>query len=125
MPVAAIKTDDTFRHDLKTCEGGFVVLKRLSYGQWLARNEMAMEVKIQASGRGNNAAFGGEMAMHNRKVTIWEFQQCIVDHNLQNTDETPLDFRGINTLDILDPKVGTEISDYIRELHDFETDLPN
>jgi hypothetical protein len=63
--------------------------------------------------------------MANRAVTEWEFKNCIVEHNLTNKDGSPIDFRSPMALATLNPKVGNEIGDLIKELHDFEGDLPN
>jgi hypothetical protein len=54
-------------------------------------------------------------------VTAYEFQQCIVNHNLQADNDEPLDFSSPFTLGVLDPKIGNEISEYIRELHEFDS----
>lgn len=123
MPIATIDVEETHRFDLTTLEGAYVVLRRLSYGQWLQRQEMAMRITFQ--GDRKTAGTTGEMEMLQQKVTIWEFQQCVVDHNLTDANEEPLDFRKNHTLSILNPRVGSEIAGYIMTLHDFESDLPN
>lgn len=119
MPVASVSTESV-KKELKTLEGGFVELKRMPYGAWLKRQEMAMQLKFNAAKGGDTA---GEIAMANKAVTVFEFSQCIVDHNLEITEGTPFDFRQETSLDRLDPKVGNEIASYITEMHEF--DLPN
>lgn len=122
MP-SAVVTTKTERYDLKTLEGGFVELRRMSYGQWLHRQELSLRLKIESE-RGKGTA--GEMAMANKSVTLYEFQQCLVDHNLEDENGTPLDFRNATTLERLDPRIGNEIGQYISELHEFnEEDLGN
>lgn len=119
MPVASINPDETTRLDLKTLPEGFVVLRRLSYGDWLTRQEMAITVEL------GNKGGGGEVKMANRVVTEWEFKQCIVDHNLEMSAGVPMDFNQAGILKSLDPKVGTEIAAEIMSMHDFEASLPN
>lgn len=119
MPIASVSTDAT-RYDLKTLEGAFVALRRMPYGHWLKRQEMAMQMKFSAS-KGRDTE--GEIAMANKEVTVYEFQQCIVDHNLEVAEGENFTFNNATSLDRLDPKVGNEIATYISELHEF--DLPN
>jgi len=119
MPKATF-TQETVHKDLKTCPEGYVELRRMPYGQWLHRQELAMRMQIEASGRSQQQGFRGEMVMANSAVTQFEFQQCIVSHNLENDNGEPLDFRTPQALAVLDPKVGQEISTYITELHEFD-----
>lgn len=119
MPSAVVNTDSK-RYELKSLEGGFVELKRMSYGQWLHRQELALRLEVKA-GKGSAGA-GGEMAIANKAVTQYEFQQCLVNHNLEDENGSPLDFRQITTLERLDPRIGNEIGLYISELHEFNSD---
>lgn len=120
MPVATINPDETHEFELKSLEGGKVTLKRLSYGDWLTRQEMAIQIELSGKKGG-----GGEVNLANKAVTTWEFKNCIVDHNLTDSNALPLDFRSAATISMLDPKVGTEIGTLIMGLHDFEAELPN
>lgn len=118
MPRATINTDSQ-RYELKSLPEGFVVLKRMSYGQWLHRQELAMKLQIDGGKKGDGMK--GEMVMANKAVTVFELSQCIVDHNLEHDNGEKLDFRQPQTLDILDPRIGNEISGYIMELHEFDS----
>ncbi len=119
MPRATV-SQDTVKLELTTLEGGFVTLRRMPYGKWLERSEMAMKMQF-TSGKGKDTA--GEVQMANRIVTTFEFAQCIVEHNLEGHDDQPLNFTSSTTLDLLDPKIGNEIAAKIAEMHEF--DLPN
>jgi hypothetical protein len=125
MPKATVDITPQ-RKELKSLPGGFVELKRMPFGQWLHRQELALQLKIGSTGKGRDS-MSGELAMANKAVTVFEFQQCIVNHNLTMDDEgeQPLDFRNAMALDLLDAKVGEEIGNYINELHAFEQDLGN
>lgn len=122
MPVATVDINETHHKDLKSLEGGFVVLRRLPYGEWLTRQEMAMKMKIASGTEGETES---EFTIINRKVTEFEFKSCLVDHNLEDANGNKLDFRSPATLAQLNPRVGNEISALIAELHEFEKQLGN
>jgi hypothetical protein len=121
MPRATISTESVHK-DLETLEGGFVDLRRMPYGKWLHRQELAMRMTIEAQSKGGrNSDVKGEMVMANKKVTVFEFSECIVDHNLEDDNGDPLDFKTLRALEVLDPKIGNEIGGYIMELHEFDS----
>lgn len=108
-------------------EAGWVELRRMSYGEKIAKDAEAMKMKFGM----DDAAAGSmnaEVAMINERVTLLEFQRCIVDHNLtaliDENDETKgerkLDFTKFSDVQSLDPRVGDEISTLIGEMNDFE-----
>lgn len=126
MPRATVSIE-AVRKDLETLPpqdgeaGGFVMLRRMPYGKWLHRQELSMRMTIEAQGKGSNKGdVKGEMLMANKAVTVFEFSECIVDHNLTDDNDQPLDFKSIRALEVLDPKVGNEIGGYIMELHEFD-----
>lgn len=119
MPQATISTEP-IRKDLKSAPpDGFVVLRRMSYGKYLMRQEMALKLKV-AAGKNQKKDFEGELGMANKAVTVFEFKECVVDHNLTNADGSKLDFAQEYTLEMLDPRIGDEIGTYINELHMFD-----
>lgn len=123
MPNATVDINATERVDLKTCEGGFIILRRLPYGQWLKRQDMSMKMKMEM--RKGDTEGDLDISILNRAVTEFEFKECIVEHNLEDANSAPLDFRKGYVLDQLNPKIGQEISDNIARLHQFEDDLGN
>jgi len=116
MPKAVIDTVEE-RYELNSLPEGFVVLKRLPYGDWLKRQEMAMQMTFEGN---RKAGMKGKMDMMNYNTTVFEFSRCIVDHNLEDASGNKLDFNNPATLAALDPRVGNEISDQIRNLHEFD-----
>lgn len=115
--------------NLQTLPGGYVELKRLTYGQKVQRQEMATEniMKSENTGnrkqrRSNQGPTDTEMAMRvmHRAVAHFDFKNCIVDHNLTDENEKKLNFQDASTLDRLDPRVGDEISQLIDEMNNFE-----
>ena len=115
----AYSVSDTVREELKSCDGGFVVLKRMTYGDKLERQEIVkMSIQINS---GKDAV--GEMAMASKKATYLEFANCIVEHNLEKDDNgTLFNFKNAADVDALDPKVGEEIDSLITEMNNFDSD---
>jgi hypothetical protein len=122
MPVATV-TNNTERLNLKSCPGGWVELRRMTYGQLLERRSMAMKMQMEAGGKGESAKM--DIDMSNRRVVEYEFKHCIMDHNLTDELENPLDLTRTAVLTILDPRIGDEISEKINDMHDFEAELGN
>jgi len=106
MPRATV-TQTTENKNLKTCEGGVVTLRRMSWGDVLTRRTLASV--MQMSGDSKNKSFEGEMILSNEKVTLFEFSKCIVDHNLEDEKGVKLNLTNINDIKKLDPKIGGEI----------------
>lgn len=120
MPNAQ-KLETTDRKELTSLEEGFVVLKRMSYGESVQRRAM-MKLSFATGGSGNNKDFQGEMAMASVEIQIYEFQKCIVDHNLEDAGGNKMNFQDKRTLDILDPKIGGEIEALISKMNDFDSE---
>jgi len=124
MPRATI-IQATERHSLTTLpaqgdeEGGFVVLRRLTFGEKLSKDAEAMKMRF-----GMNAATQGnvdaEVSLISEFVTYLEFAKCIVDHNLTGDKDQPLNFKNRADVQGLDPRVGDEISTIIGTMNDFE-----
>lgn len=139
MPLAiAIDNNDGEKFELKTVKDGFVVLRRLSYGQKMSRQGLLSKAKMMTgSGGGNraerrakaNQGFMAELELMNADVTLFEFANCIVDHNLEYLTDPEdrssiarLDFTNPAHVKMLDGRVGEEINDLINEINSFEAD---
>lgn len=116
MPVA-VRSDDTETFKLKSLEGAFVTLRRMSYGQILERRAM---MKLSFVSQGKNKPAEGEIAMANKKVNLYEFQKCVVEHNLEKVEGQLLNLSNAADVELLDPKVGQEIERYIEKLNNLE-----
>jgi hypothetical protein len=77
-----------------------------------------MKLTFQTQGKSKNVE--GEIAMANKKVNLYEFQQCVVEHNLEKVEGKLLNLSDPNDVEMLDPKVGQEIEKYMNELNNFE-----
>ena len=116
MPKATVSAE-TERKELKTAlPDGYVVLRRMSYGQSVERRSM---VTLGFESDGQSKDFKGEMAMGSKRITVYEFSHCIVDHNLEDDNGQKLDLSKIAVLDVLDPKIGQEIEKYIADMNNF------
>ena len=125
MPRATVVTAPE-RFDLETLpkteeeEGGFVLIRRLSYGEKLQKDQEAMKMRFDMSTAGDSKAMDAEIAMISELATLNEFQKCIMDHNLQDDNGVRLDLTKLENIRQLDPRVGDEINQLMQQLNDFE-----
>lgn len=124
MPKAVVSTSSE-KFELTTLEGAFVELKRMTYGQKLDRIQMATDMQISMSQNRGQQANSAKIDVMQKAVTLFDFKNCIVDHNLfEDDDETiKFDFTKPSCIDKLDPRVGEEIATLIDSLNNFEPDL--
>lgn len=114
MPNATIDTTATRRADLKTLDGAYVVLRSLTYGEYLARRDKAMAATTDGVSR--DVAIKAMQA----EVTRFEFSTMIVDHNLEDATGRKLNFGNPHDFNMVNPKVGEEIAGLIDEYLDWE-----
>jgi hypothetical protein len=118
MPKATV-SQETVRKELKTLTGGFVELKKLPFGLLLERRDNAS--KMSMSGRGANDG-KVDIALMQRWSRQFEFQHCIVNHNLEDDQGKKLDFNNDMSIYALDPKIGQEIEKYLDDLNAEDTE---
>lgn len=117
---ATVPTEAT-REYLNSIDGGWIDLKPLPYGLLIERRDKASRMSMETntkSGRNDNARL--DIDMMQAQSRLYEFQHCIVDHNLSDDKGTKLNFSNPSTLGILDPKVGQEIEQLIDNLNQLE-----
>jgi hypothetical protein len=121
MPVAVIQ-NAAERFELKSLEGAYVVIKRMTYGQKLTRSQMAMKMRmqLQGKGRGGKDDTNIDIDMMNRLTSIWSFQNLIEDHNLEDADGRKLNFRNVADIEKLQGDIGEEIDSLIDKLNNFD-----
>lgn len=120
MPAAVVSMNSTERFELKSLPpDGYVVLRKMTYGQKLTRqqNAMKMQMEMQRGRKGNAKA---NMEMLTLQSTIYDFQNCVVEHNLTDEAGSPLNLNDQFDVSRLDPRVGEEISSYIDDMNNFE-----
>jgi len=129
MPRATVSTEHE-KFDLRTCPGGFVVLRQLSYSEMMHRRDVAARLYYEQKAPPRNRAerraqkkdnadenTRAELEVLNVKIMEWEFAKCVVDHNLEDDNGTKLDFTNSMSFDVLDPKIGAEINEYIDDMN--------
>jgi hypothetical protein len=120
MVVATI-TSQTERFELKSLEGGYVVIRQMSYGEKLNRQTQMTSYQMQMSSKKTEDT-KMDIEMHMEKVARWEFANLVTEHNLTDASEKPLNFKNAADVDRLNPVVGEEIQVYINQLNAFEED---
>lgn len=128
MPRATVDINDTKRIDLKTLPGegdeqGYVVLRRLSYGQKVQRQQMSMEISMQQAERGSENQM--QLKMQQERLAVFDFANCVVDHNLEDHSGRKLNFKAPHDVFLLDPRVGEEIAVEMDKMNNYEEALGN
>lgn len=119
MVKAVASVEDTQRFELKSLPGAYVVLRRMTYGQKLARQAEVSKMRV-ATQRGSKD-LAAEMQMLTEATAIAEFRYCVIEHNLEADDEgNLLNLANPSDVQRLDPRVGEEISTRIGEMNNFE-----
>lgn len=110
--------------ELTSVEGGSITVKPLSYGQKKVRADMATRMYAETD-QNTGQTRDGRMYLDtlNRATTLFDFRNCIVDHNLEDDSGKQLNFSMDATLDILDPRVGTEIENILADINGDDTEL--
>jgi hypothetical protein len=106
---------------LKTLEGGWIKLRKLTYGQMMHRQDIAAKMAITSDQRSKNVEMAIDMAQ--AVVTQFEFANCIIDHNLEDENGVKLNLSATADINRLDPQVGAEISDLIDGLNQLPEDM--
>lgn len=100
------------RKSLKSCPpDGFVKLRKLPYGMMLDRRDNSSSMSM----RGEDESV--DFKLKQRWTRMYEFQHCIIEHNIEDEDGTLFNFSNELSFDLLDPEIGMEIEKYIDELH--------
>jgi len=113
----AVATQETYRRELKSVPDGFVSLRKLNYGEVLARREMAQQFDVSETEGGKPQ---GSIKVSQKGVAILEFSKSIVDHNLDDADDRRLNFNDPQDILKLAPEVAQEIERLINELNEFD-----
>lgn len=122
MPVATIIDSVSDKKPLASLPDAYVIVRRMNYGEQLARTGMATRFLVGSDGKngGNADAFKGELDIQTAEVALWDFANLVVEHNLTDANEHPLNFKNPAHVRSLHPKVGEEIGQIIDEWNDSE-----
>jgi hypothetical protein len=122
MPKATANIAEPERHELKSLPEGFVLVRRLTYGQKLERRAMSSNASAETQGRSGKGNLKLTMQMVNQAATLFDFTHCIVDHNLEGDDGQKLNLSSPMDIQKLDPRVGDEIEKILDGINNFEED---
>lgn len=133
MPVATVDPSHYERFELKTApadpnvegdEPGYVMLRPLPYGMLLERQDKTVQTRMKAMRPQDRKKKGGVVEMPdmdiktlNQVSSEFDFANCIGKHNLTDVNGQLLDFENPLTFKVLDPKIATEIQDFIDGLN--------
>jgi hypothetical protein len=123
MPRATVSTAPQ-RFELKTCPGGWVKMRRMSYGELLTSQDMAFQVQMKASENNSEEADVG-VSITRAAISAFQINTCVVDHNLEDENERKLSFSKDADVTSLDPNIGQELTKLIDDLHDWNKQFPN
>lgn len=111
MPVGTV-AKNTERFELQTLPEAYVVVRRMTFGEKLERQDEMLNMRTQDK----ELSF----QMMNKKLTTKDFGNLILDHNITDENERKLNFKDAKDVDSLDPRVGEEISTRIDSINAFE-----
>lgn len=123
MPVAVITDDISEKIPLKSLPpDGYVVVRRMSYGESLAREAKATKLLVAGSeGKGSNkTAPQAEVDIQTEALALWDFANLVVEHNCEDKDGRTLNFKNVADVKKLNGAVGREIGKIIDEYNDVE-----
>lgn len=111
MPVGTV-TKNTERFELVSLPGAYVLIRRMSFGEKLERQDEMINMRTQDKEL--------SIQMMNKKLTLRDFGNLILDHNITDENERKLNFKDQNDAISLDPRVGEEIATRIDSINAFE-----
>lgn len=107
----ATASNEAVKRELKSLPGGFVTLRRLTYGEQLHRRD------ISATFVPGTKAEDGRIETSALRVQHYEFTKAVMEHNLTDENDKPLNFNDMQDVVKLDPRVGGEIEQMIDEMN--------
>jgi hypothetical protein len=121
MPVGTV-TQEPVRYELKSLPpDGFVTLRQLPYWDVLERRDQGSRAVMEQAKRKPGQKQDDDTKMVIETYQTWErfytFKNCIVDHNITDSNGVQLDFNKELTLRMLNPAVGVEIEQLIDKLN--------
>lgn len=113
MPRATVASQ-TEKFALKSLPEGFVVVRRMTYGEKLNRTDTMMNMRTTSEDKEM------EIRMMSKKIAFQDFANLIIEHNLTDENDKLLNFKNAADVERLDPRVGDEIGQLIDNLNSFE-----
>lgn len=113
MPRATVASQ-TEKFELKSLPEGYVVIRRMTYGEKLGRTDNMMNMRTTTEDKEM------EIRLLSRKIAFQDFANLLVEHNLTDENDKPLNFKNAADVERLDPVIGDEIGQYIDKINSFE-----
>lgn len=123
MPVGTV-TGAPKTFDLKTAPpDGYVKIRTMSFGESKERDDIVVKFATETP-RDNpqGIQIGTERVtweMANFATSLFDFQKCVIDHNITDEAGRKLNLATAHDLRQLDPRIGEEIEGRIREMNRF------
>lgn len=125
MPRATANIAETQKFSLKTCIGGYVVVRRLTWGEKIERRIMTGGMQVKTDNRKRSSGVEGYMQFVTEESTKFDFARCIIDHNLEDETGRKLNLGNVMDFRSLDPRIGEEIDSILNDLNNFEVEDEN
>lgn len=117
MPRAVVINSLSEKIPLKTLPEGYVVVRRMTYGEDLARSAKATKLLVASDGSGKKDDFQGQIDIQTVELALWDFANLIVEHNCEDVDGRVLNFKSVADVKKLDKAIGEEIGQIIDEFN--------
>jgi hypothetical protein len=104
------------RFELQSCPDGYIVIRRMTYGEKLNRQDDMMNMQTSANPKDTEM----RIQIMAKRVALQDFANLIIEHNLTDDNDLPLNFRNPADVNRLDPRVGDEIGQLIDKVNSFE-----
>lgn len=118
MPKATASLE-TQRVELDTLPEGYVVVRSLTYGEYLHRKDLAVKMTMEMRGQSGGRV---EVDMVNQAVAAYVLKTCVTDHNLEDENGRKLNLGNPADFNRLDIRIGREIDKIVSDLNDFDED---
>lgn len=101
-------------------EQGFVSIRRLSYGEKMAKRAFNSKMTVRSTKGKKDAE--SIIDTFNERSDLFDFANSIVDHNLTDKEGRKLDFRNEKDVKSLAGRVAEEIQTAMDKINNFEDD---
>jgi len=102
---------------------GYVEIRTMSYGESMERQDIVVKMTTETPRENpDGIQIGGEKVtweMANFATSLFDFQKCVVGHNLTDEHGRQLNLTTAHDLRQLDPRIGDEIDAHIKEMNRF------
>lgn len=113
MPRATVASK-TEKFELKSLPEAYIVVRRMTYGEKLNRTDSMMNMKTTGEDREMH------IQMMSKRIAFQDFANLIIEHNLTDENDQPLNFKNAADVERLDPRIGDEIGQLIDGINSFE-----